>query len=281
MKKIAKKPVAFCVVTGIVLPLLALAMAAVLAGIALAITKGSMDDVMLYNAVLDVLIVVLMALWVKKALGEGFVYGLGRKGMKLSLLLVAPLLIESLFYVASGMLSYINTELSAGDFLIPLITGLQPGITEEIFYRGMVFGGLMHIRADKKNRVLVAFLASTLLFALIHMINMIDGQSLIGTVNQILFVTAMGSLFAAAYLRSRNLWGPIILHSFHDAFAMFLVRAAGASSDGAASLVQIAIYIAVTVFACTIVFSTKPELVDELWGAAKTEEEEPAAATAL
>ena len=180
-----------------------------------------------------------------------------------------------MLYIVQGALAEINPGVTAEDFLRPILTGTQPGVVEELFYRGIVFGGLMHFRAGKKNRVLVACLASTLVFSLTHMVNMIDGQSFIGTVNQLLFAFAVGGHFCASYLRSHNLWAPLFFHALHDSFAFFLVRTiSGASTDGAPTLASILVDVLVLAYACYIIFSTKQETVDALWGAAKEEAEE-------
>ena len=270
MRKLVNKPLWYTVVAGLVLPMLTLLVGGILAGIFVAIISA-IDYMMEWNAIFLIVFSIIMAIWVKKSLGDGFFYGLGCKGLGIAMLVALPMLAESVSYIVQGVLAEIRPELNALDFLCPLITGVQPGVLEELFFRGMVFGGLMHFRAGKKNRVLVAFLASSLSFSFIHMVNMLDGQSFIGTVNQLLFAFAIGSILCASYLRSRNLWAPIFYHSLHDSFAFFLLRTTDATSDGAPSYVQLVIYTLTIAYACYIIFSTKPEKVDEIWGAAKPE----------
>ena len=270
MRKLVNKPLWYTVVAGLVLPMLTLLVGGILAGIFVAIISA-IDYMMEWNAIFLIVFSIIMAIWVKKSLGDGFFNGLGCKGLGIAMLVALPMLAESVSYIVQGVLAEIRPELNALDFLCPLITGVQPGVLEELFFRGMVFGGLMHFRAGKKNRVLVAFLASSLSFSFIHMVNMLDGQSFIGTVNQLLFAFAIGSILCASYLRSRNLWAPIFYHSLHDSFAFFLLRTTDATSDGAPSYVQLVIYTLTIAYACYIIFSTKPEKVDEIWGAAKPE----------
>ena len=270
LKKLVNKPLWYTLVAGLLLPMLTLLVGGLLAGIFVGIIEA-VDYMMEWNAIFLIVFSIIMAIWVKKSLGDGFFYGLGCKGLGIAMLVALPMLAESVSYIVQGALAEIRPELNALDFLCPLVTGIQPGVLEELFFRGMVFGGLMHFRAGKKNRVLVAFLASSLSFSFIHMVNMLDGQSFIGTVNQLLFAFAIGSILCASYLRSRNLWAAIFYHSLHDAFAFFLLRTTNASGDGAPSYVQLVIYTLTIVYACYIIFSTKPEQVDELWGAAKPE----------
>lgn len=275
LKKLVNKPLWYSVVTGLVLPMLTLLVGGLTAGLLTGAlgAAGILDvDYMLeVNGIVLIIFSILLARWVKKAFDDGFYYGLGREGLGLGMLIALPVLIFSIHYIAQGILAEVRPELNALDFLCPLITGLQPGVLEELFFRGIVFGGLMHFRAGKKNRVMVAFLGSTLTFTLIHVANMLNGQSFIGTVNQLTFALALGALFCAAYLRTHNIWPVIFYHSLHDSFAFFLVRTTGASTDGAPSAFQLVMNAAVLVYACYMVFSTKPETVDALWGAAKEE----------
>lgn len=270
LKRLANKPVRYTLVTGLVIPALSLLVFGVIAGLFAGLTDKP-EYMTEYNAVALIIGSILVAIGIRKSLGEDFHYGLGRKGLGIGLLVALPVMVFSVQYIAQGALAEVRPELTAADFLCPLITGIQPGVLEELFYRGLVFGGLMHVRAGKKNRVLVAFLASSLSFALIHMINMLGGQSFIGTVNQLLFALALGAIFCASYLRSHNIWPAIFYHALHDSFAFFLVRTTGASTDGAPSVLQLVMNAILLAYACYIVFSTKSETIDALWGAAKEE----------
>jgi membrane protease YdiL (CAAX protease family) len=270
LKNLTDKPFFYTLITGVVLPVLTMLIGGILVGIVLSFLDNTsyMNEM---NAVVLIVFSILVALWVKKSLGDGFCYGIRREGLGLALLLALPMLAHSLLYIAQGVFSEVQSGLSFLDFLLPTVTGIQPGVLEELFYRGMVFGGLMHFRAGKKNRVLVAVLASTLSFTLIHMVNMLSGQSFIGTVNQLLFAFAVGGVLCASYLRTRNIWAAIFYHSLHDSFAFFLIRTTGASSDGAPSVAQIIINALSIAYACYIIFTTKQETIDALWGAAPEE----------
>ncbi|MFH4325388.1 CPBP family intramembrane glutamic endopeptidase, partial [Acinetobacter baumannii] len=52
----------------------------------------------------------------------------------------------------------------------------------------------------------------SVLFSLVHAINLLSGARLDATLLQLIYTTAMGFLFAAVYLRTNNLLIPIIGH---------------------------------------------------------------------
>ena len=92
-------------------------------------------------------------------------------------------------------------------FIQLLMVGILAPVVEELVYRGIVFN-----RLSEWLPTWAVVLISSLLFGIVHL-NPI----------QILYATAFGFILAWQYLRSRNLWIPIIAHFvFNSVNAIFL-----------------------------------------------------------
>ena len=85
---------------------------------------------------------------------------------------------------------------SANIFLLLLVGGLISPVTEEIFFRGIVYGYL------RKWGLLIGIMGSTTLFAMAH--HIISGLSLVQIIG--------GLVFATAYELEKNLLVPITIH---------------------------------------------------------------------
>lgn len=95
---------------------------------------------------------------------------------------------------------------TAGIFLLFMVGGMISPVTEELFFRGIIFGYL------RRWGVLLAILGSTALFSMAHL-----GSS------SVMQVPIIGGLvFAIAYEKEKNLLVPIVIHMLGNA-AIFIV----------------------------------------------------------
>lgn len=108
--------------------------------------------------------------------------------------------------------------LPPGTELFPIILGgIAPGFYEEVLFRGLIFQNMMNQWAGNKNYILKSVLISGLMFGLIHLLNLRHGLSLLdSTLIQVINTTGIGVFFCAVYARTRNLWGPVIIHTLAD-----------------------------------------------------------------
>ncbi|WP_163926585.1 CPBP family intramembrane glutamic endopeptidase [Pediococcus acidilactici] len=97
--------------------------------------------------------------------------------------------------------------------LIAIGLGLTTGILEEYIFRGLL---VTHLKTLKFSSLLVALLSGGA-FALVHLINALNGN-LLNTLAQVLAAFALGFFFAIVYLITGNLWLPILGHSIIDTF---------------------------------------------------------------
>ncbi len=106
-------------------------------------------------------------------------------------------------------------DISQGNFaLMAVCTVLMVPLTEEIFYRGVIFGGLY-----RRNRF-AAYAVSVLVFALVHVsgyVGTVDGLTLLLCFVQYL---PAGFFLAFAYEKSGTIVTPIMIHLTVNAIGM-------------------------------------------------------------
>lgn len=174
------------------------------------------------HSVLEVLLVIVYALAVKKILGPGFRLGIctARLGTGFRLLLVfLPAAVVNLreFVLAAMTAPPAVTGAAVPAALFPaLLMGIRPGITEELIFRGLLMGGFLHLAAGKPWRIRGAAVFSSVIFALMHLNNLGHGQALSVTLVQVMYAFSIGMLFAAVYARTRSLLPAIFLHALVD-----------------------------------------------------------------
>lgn len=101
----------------------------------------------------------------------------------------------------------INGLLSQSPILMAIAVGLMVPVTEECFYRGLLFGGL-----HKTNRIL-AYAVSTLVFAAIHVLGYIGSMSTMDLLLAYLQYLPAGLWLAWTYEKSGSLAAAIGVHA--------------------------------------------------------------------
>lgn len=85
------------------------------------------------------------------------------------------------------------------------------GIMEELYLRGLLQNIIEKWFGEKKNATLYAILIASVLFGLGHIFGAL-GQPIITVIAKTVWATALGIYWGAVYVKTRNLWVPIILH---------------------------------------------------------------------
>lgn len=105
--------------------------------------------------------------------------------------------------------------------ILPLVlryTGV--GLIEESFFRGLILAILLSAWGINKKGIYRSVIVSSILFGLVHLTNLFNilkGKDvMIETISQVFYVTFLGIFFAAIYLRTKNLWIAVIIHSLFD-----------------------------------------------------------------
>lgn len=158
--------------------------------------------------------------------------------------------------------------------LMIFAAALMFGFYEEVLMRGFLVGHMMRHWQNDPRRIAKTVLVSSLFFGLIHLGNLIYGDVL-GTLLQVIYSAAAGVFFAAVYLRTKNLWTVIILHTGVDfsAFYPAIFAAPGSfpeNSGGSGGIwlyLLIRLLVTVTSIACGLFLlrKKKAEEIQRMW----------------
>jgi membrane protease YdiL (CAAX protease family) len=101
------------------------------------------------------------------------------------------------------------------EILFFLVLACLVGFVEEVVFRGLILQALAPAGLWR------AAILSSILFGMMHLLNLLFGADLVATLLQAAYATAMGFGFAAVTLRTGVLWPLIVIHALID-FAGFV-----------------------------------------------------------
>lgn len=237
---------------------------AILLGFIIEMTAGK--DSFLYEINDDIarlaisaLLVFIMPLYFRGRCNFGFKGGYLKLGICLALpQLIVPVWNLLQIYVYKAPLVAVFAGVAAA-----IIHGIGPGVSEEIFCRGFGVSNLMRIEKDKPNRALRCALLSGVSFGLLHLTNIIATGDVAAALIQVVYTAAIGILYGAIYIRSRNLWGVILLHTLTDITAFIAVFDNNVSGmDIVFTVFGSVLFIAIALF---LLRPAKQEAINELW----------------
>ena len=143
---------------------------------------------------------------------------------------------------------------STGMIIFGLFQAIGIGVREECFFRGAIQNILAKKFANSVKGVWIAALVTSVIFALIHLLNVFAGYDPLIVLIQTISAVASGLFFAAIYLRSGNLWASALIHALVDTVALeksiFLTqtRVDAVNSLNMGALLSMVIYILPTLF---------------------------------
>lgn len=120
-------------------------------------------------------------------------------------------------------------------------TALMAGIGEEMALRVLPMSVMMRDWMDEKHIPFITY-STSILFGLIHFLNMLKGAALSVTLWQFISAVGIGVLFGAIYIRTGNIVLCMILHAIHDMLAFMVVGA----TDSNGVILQMSAYDAAT-----------------------------------
>lgn len=166
-------------------------------------------DVAFFKLSLALLVILMM-----KAMYSGaFCFHMRTKNMWKGLVLLWPALLF-LFYNVMG--DVLRAERVVPEtLLMVVISNMITGFYEEVIMRGMLLGHMMEHWKGTDRRVLKSVVATSVLFGAVHLGNLVYG-AVFDTLLQVCYATIFGLVFAAAYLRTKNLWACILVHGIVD-----------------------------------------------------------------
>lgn len=139
--------------------------------------------------------------------------------------------------------------LPAGRILSFLACMAMVGVAEEFLFRGVIAETLLEHFGTSRAGVWKACLLSGVLFGAAHLTNLL-GSAPFGVLMQCLFAASLGSLFAAIYFRTGNIWVTVFLHGMMDISSMIIggmygtvTMAESVSSYDSSMLISVAVYL--------------------------------------
>ena len=124
------------------------------------------------------------------------------------------------FWVISLIVQVFFSDFELGlPTLSTVSVSVAAGFTEETAFRGLPLSMLMR-KFAKGNRIYAALIITSVVFGLVHGLNVFVGANIGRTGIQMIGAGFMGLLLGAIYLRSGNLWPVIVIHTAHDIIAM-------------------------------------------------------------
>ena len=102
--------------------------------------------------------------------------------------------------------------------LMILCTVVLAPVTEELLYRGLVFGWL------REKNARMAFFLSALIFAAIHVVQYIGSYSVAHVFVALVLYLPAGLTFVWAYQHSGTILAPIIIHAINNFLAVLVLR---------------------------------------------------------
>ena len=183
-----------------------------------------------------------------------------------------PMVIIGLSMASSLMYGRPDTPLQPlGHIVFFLLNMILVGVAEEFVFRGIVAQTLLERYGTSRAGVWKACLLSGVLFGAAHLTNLF-GSAPFGVLMQCVFAASLGTLFAAVYFRTGNVWVTVFLHAAMDINAMLIGGLYGTttvaetvSTYDASQLISVLVYLIPTAF---LLRKKKLPEVQLYWGGA-------------
>lgn len=183
--------------------------------------------------------------------------------IKKSLLIILLALIVSLnnFPVIAYMDGRANLSEPFYRVILFLIECLSVGFFEEILFRGILLIVMIEKFSDLKGGTRISVIISSLIFGLVHLVNLFDGASLGSTILQVGYSFLMGMLWAMIYLKTGNIWVVMILHATYNFFGQVMFYLGAVENRFDPYTILITVILAMIVASYALHLYTKGELI--------------------
>lgn len=143
---------------------------------------------------------------------------------------------------------------------------LGVGFFEEMAFRGCAFMLLLKSRTQSKGKIFLAIFLSSVVFGLIHFVNIFFGASPLAVLLQIGYSALIGALCSMVLLLTRNIWLCVILHATYNFCGGLIDRyGSGVQWTTAEIIFTAVIAVIVTVYFFVLFFKMPTKLASELF----------------
>lgn len=150
-------------------------------------------------------------------------FGFSWKKMRYFLIFGWPALliaVYNVFFISDRSLFNYSIGTGLGGLTLAFVSGLFIGFFEELIFRGGLLNSFLALFNKYKNGPILAILASSVLFAIVHLMNL-GWQGYWDTINQVISAVPAGVFFAVIYYKTKNLLIPVLLHAIIDTTDIF------------------------------------------------------------
>ena len=135
---------------------------------------------------------------------------------------VLPLLVALVNFPVSSLIRGI-AQITRVDLLaLFLFKCLLIGLGEEVLFRGVIFDLLLQAFRKKSAALFWSVLVSSVIFALFHFVNLLDGTDILTVLQQVGYTFLIGAMLAVVLLQTKNLWLCVALHALFDTGGMIV-----------------------------------------------------------
>lgn len=152
---------------------------------------------------------------------------LSTKGVGTGIVVGIYMALTDLFVLAVWIYRYVIGEqavtISLWEKILFVLAMIMVGVAEEVMFRGVLLNCCLDFFGENSvSSIRIAIVASSCIFGLFHIFNILVGASLSGSIIQAINAIVIGMILGTVYVRSdKNIWSCIILHGFHD-FCAFI-----------------------------------------------------------
>ncbi|MBQ7227794.1 MAG: CPBP family intramembrane metalloprotease [Clostridia bacterium] len=120
------------------------------------------------------------------------------------------------FPFASFAEGSIVVEAGNAEWVVYIAYCIAVGLFEETAFRGLVFPLVLEKTQDKRHGPALAVILSSSIFALVHLLNLLQGAGVSATVMQIGYTFLVGAMCNVIFIATKSLALPVFVHAVFD-----------------------------------------------------------------
>lgn len=143
---------------------------------------------------------------------------------------------------------------------------LAVGLFEEMAFRGVVFLTVLEGRRKTKLGAFVSIAITSIVFGVVHLVNVFVGSSLPAVLLQVGYSALIGAMCSVVLMKTANIWLCVVLHAVYN-FCGNVVPTLGGGDwwDTPTVIFTVVLAVATTAFMTVAFFKIKPEEIERLY----------------
>lgn len=179
-------------------------------------TSDKLEGILLYSALILIVTIIIY----KLRIPHSYFQSIDRKDY----LYYLPVFIYIFIYSNgfSVFRSMSSLTLYSGKMILYVMETLSSSMLEEILFRGLILGVLLNKFYKSKHGILKSIIISSLIFGIMHLLNIwtIPDQIFArGSINQVFAAFCIGVMYCSVYLKTKSIFVLGVLHFISNFFA--------------------------------------------------------------